>query len=173
MKMNSKTTTGIVFLLACLFITLFIGQWMNLRNYSSISSGKYREGATTKTMEEDEDEEKEGFTDAQVKAYLDKHPEKKAKFAADHNIGFSEDQVKAYLDKHPEKKAKFAADHNVFAGKTKKEGFTDDQIKAYLDKHPEKKAKFAADHNVFAGLTKKPNNVQPIAGTPGHKSFKK
>jgi len=68
MKMNAKTT-GIVFLLACLFITLFIGQWFNLRSYSSaayvadrdpILEG-FREGATTK--KHDEDDEDEPFTE--------------------------------------------------------------------------------------------------------------
>ena len=54
-----------MFLLACLFITLFIGQWFNLRSYSSAATlGRdrdpilegFREGAKSKDDEDDEDE---------------------------------------------------------------------------------------------------------------------
>jgi hypothetical protein len=79
MKMNTKTT-GIVFLLACLFITLFIGQWFNLRSYSSAATlGKdnvpmlegFREGAKTKMDNEEDDEDEEenfdGLTEQDMK----------------------------------------------------------------------------------------------------------
>ena len=69
MKMNAKTT-GIVFLLACLFITLFIGQWFNLRSYSDAAYLErdnvpmlegFREGAKMKIDNEEDDEDEENF----------------------------------------------------------------------------------------------------------------
>lgn len=44
MKMNSKTT-GILFLLVCLFFVLFIGQWMDLGGFSKRNMDSFIEGA--------------------------------------------------------------------------------------------------------------------------------
>ena len=54
MKMNSKIT-GIVFLLVCLLIVLFIGQWMYLGKSTQPmyfgAMGPVREGATSKDVQ--------------------------------------------------------------------------------------------------------------------------
>jgi len=107
MKMNTKTT-GIMFLLACLFITLFIGQWFNLRSYSSAATlGKdrdpilegFREGARSKDDEDDE-ENFDGLNEQDMKGVASGAGKTKENMDKKETMGKKENMgKKEYMDK--------------------------------------------------------------------------